>query len=195
MAPRRLVFEDPRVAQPYISRSYLAPERDSGAQQDAAALTLLSEILGGGTTSVMAEKLQFDSQIAVQTQSWYDGSSLDDTTFNIAVVPVAGVSLQEAEDAMDRVLDTFMQTGVDEDQLARMKMSIRASQIYGRDDANNLANRYWAALSQGLTVEDVQAWPDILAATTSDQIMAAARAVFEPKNSVTGWLTAPEVTQ
>ena len=36
-AERRVVFRDPRVAQPYVSRSYLAPERDPGAQQEAAA--------------------------------------------------------------------------------------------------------------------------------------------------------------
>ena len=50
-AERRLIFRDPRVAQEYVSRSYLAPERDPGDQTAAAALTLLSEVLGGGLTS------------------------------------------------------------------------------------------------------------------------------------------------
>jgi len=40
LAERRLKMSDPRVAQPYITRSYLAPERDPGAQEKAAALTL-----------------------------------------------------------------------------------------------------------------------------------------------------------
>jgi len=195
MAERRLIFEDPRVAQPYVSRSYLAPERDSGAQEEAAALSLLAEILGGGITSVMAEKLQFDEQIAVQSQAWYGATSLDDTTFDMVVVPVAGVSLPEAEAAMDRVIAEFLETGIDEEQLERIKMGLRAAQIYARDDVNTLANRYGSALTQGLTIEDVQAWPDILQATTSDQIMAAARKLFQRKNAVTGYLTAPEVTQ
>ncbi|KKK63542.1 hypothetical protein LCGC14_2993230, partial [marine sediment metagenome] len=42
-AERRLVYEDARVAQPYVIRSYLAPERDPGEQDTAAALTLLAE--------------------------------------------------------------------------------------------------------------------------------------------------------
>ena len=50
-AARRLTFKDPRVAQPYFNRSYLAPERNSGDQEKAAALLLLARILGGGTTS------------------------------------------------------------------------------------------------------------------------------------------------
>ena len=195
MAERRMVFEDPRVAQPYVSRSYLAPERDSGKQEKAAALTLLAEILGGGTTSVMAEKLQFDTQQAVQTAAFYGGMSLDDTTFGVVVVPAEGVSLQQAEDAMDQVLAGFLETGVDAEHLSRIKMQIRASEIYARDDVSALANRYGRALTQGLTIEDVQAWPDILEAVTEADIMAAANEVFDRKNAVTGWLTAPEVTQ
>ena len=96
MAERRMIFRDARVAQPYLSRSYLAAERDSGAQEEAAALTLLAEILGGGSTSVLTGALQFDSRIAVQTGVYYSGLSLDDTTFNLVVVPAAGVTLEQA---------------------------------------------------------------------------------------------------
>lgn len=194
-AERRITFRDARVAQPYVSRSYLAPERDSGAQEEAAALTLLAEILGGGQTSVMAEKLQFDTQIAVQVGAWYSGLSLDDTTFDLVVVPAAGVTLEQAEAAMDDVLLSFLETGVDAEQLDRIKMQVRAADIYARDDAGGLANLYGNALTQGLTIEDVQAWPDILQATTEEDIMAAARRVFDRRQSVTGWLMAPEVTQ
>jgi zinc protease len=195
MAERRMIFEDPRVAQPYVTRSYLAPERDSGEQEKAAALTLLAEILGGGTTSLMAEKLQFETQRAVNTAAYYWGTSLDDTTFTMVVVPAPGVTLQQAEDAMDEVIVSFLETGVDPEQLERIKMQVRASQIYARDDVGQLANRYGRALTQGLTVEDVQAWPDILQEVTPEQIVEAAREVFDRDKSVTGWLKAPEVTQ
>ncbi|MEL7257350.1 MAG: pitrilysin family protein [Pseudomonadota bacterium] len=196
MAERRLIYEDPRVAQPYVTRSYLAPERDSGAQEKAAALTLLAEILGGGATSVLTEKLQFETRKAVYTGAFYSGSSLDDTTFHLSVVPAPGVTLQEAEVAMDDVIENFLETGIDSDQLARIKMQIRASEIYVRDDVSALANRYGRALTQGLTVEDVQAWPDVLSAVTEEDIMAAAKEIFaKTNNSVTGYVQAPEVTQ
>src|SRR6056297_3475861 len=104
MAERRLTFQDPRVAQPYVTRSYLAPERDSGAQEKAAALTLLAEILGGGSTSVLAEALQFDKQLAVHTSAYYRGKSLDDTTLSFYVVPAPGVTLEKAEAGLDGVL-------------------------------------------------------------------------------------------
>ncbi|NNK16863.1 MAG: insulinase family protein [Sulfitobacter sp.] len=194
-AERRLVFRDARVAQPYVTRSYLAPERDPGDQEKAAALTILSEILGGGTTSYLAEKLQFDTQIATYTGAFYNGGSLDDTTFDFAVVPAAGVTLQEAEDALDAAMQSFLESGVDANQLDRIKLQIRANQIYARDDAESVANRYGRALAIGLTVEDVQAWPGILDAVTADDIMQAAREVLDKRTSVTGWLMKEEVTQ
>ncbi|MEW9919872.1 M16 family metallopeptidase [Marimonas sp. MJW-29] len=194
-AERRLIFRDPRVAQPYVTRSYLAPERDPGNQEKAAALTILAEILGGGTTSYLAEKMQFDNPIATYTGAFYNGTALDDTTFDLAVVPTAGVTLQQAEDAMDAALASFMETGVDAEQLDRIKLQIRASQIYARDNVDAVANRYGRALSVGLTVEDVQNWPKVLDAVTAEDIMQAAREIFDRRTSVTGWLMKEEATE
>ena len=188
IAERRLIYKDARVAQPYVRRSYLAQERDSGAQEEAAALFLLSELLGGGTTSYLAEKLQFDEQIANYTGAFYKADTLDDTTFDVVVLPVPGVSLQQAEEALDEVLVQFMEAGVDPEHLERLKSQLRADQIYARDDADRVANRYGSALAIGLTVEDVQDWPDVLQAVTAEDIMQAARTLFDKRASVTGWL-------
>ena len=192
---RRMTFRDPRVAQPYVMRSYLAPERDPGAQEKAAALVLLADILGGGQTSVLTRKLQFDTQTAVYTSAFYDATALDDTTFGLVIVPADGVSLQEAEDALDAAVAEFIEEGVDADQLERIKFQMKASQIYARDSAEGIARKYGNALTSGLTVEDVQAWPDVLQAVTEEDILAAARDVFREERSVTGWLMSEEVTQ
>ena len=193
-AARRLTFEDPRVAQPYVIRSYLAPERDPGAQEEAAALVLLSELLGGdGATSFLGERLQFDTQVAVYASAFYGGMSLDDTTFGLVIVPSEGVTLAEAEAALDEAVAAFMEEGVDQTDLARVKMQLRADEIYAKDSVEGLARLYGAALTSGLTIEDVQAWPDILQAVTEEQIMAAAEDVFDMRRSVTGWLMQPEV--
>ncbi|MGR3648835.1 MAG: M16 family metallopeptidase [Shimia sp.] len=193
---RRMTYNDPRVAQPYVTRSYLAPERNPGDQEAAAALTLLAEILGGGQTSVLSQKLQFEQKKVVYAASWYNGTSLDATTFDFVVVPVPGVSLQEVEDAMDAVVSEFIETGVDAEQLARIKMQLRASEIYERDNVSSLANRYGRALTAGLTIADIQAWSDILQAVSEEDIIAAAEQVFDKRRSVTGWLMGQEeVTQ
>ena len=79
--------------------------------------------------------------------------------------------------------------GVDPEQLERIKFQIRAQQIYALDNSDGIAQRYGSALTSGLTVEDVQAWPEILDAVTEEDILAAAEEIFDRESSVTGYLT------
>lgn len=188
-AERRLTFADARVAQPYVRRAYLAPERDPGDQETAAALVLLAEVLGGGTTSFLAERLQFDTPITVYTGAGYSDVSLDDTSFVLIAVPAEGIGLTEVEEAMDAALAEFFEVGVDAAHLDRIKMQLRAAEIYERDNVAGIAQKYGRALSSGLTVQDVQDWPRILQEVTSKDIMAAAEQVLHRDRSVTGWLT------
>ena len=192
LAERRLVLEDERVSEPYVYRSYLAPERDPGNQREAAALTVLAELLGGnGQTSVLARALQFDTQTAVFSSAYYDGTSIDDATFGLVVMPVQGVSLAEAEAAMDKVLADFLKTGPDPAALERIRTQVRAGEIYDRDDVESLANRYGQELSVGLTMTDIDTWDEALSAVTAEDVMAVAHKVLDRKNAVTGWLTRP----
>lgn len=189
LAARHLTMSDPRVADAYLVRTYLAPNRQPGDQKQAAALSVLSALLGGSAqTSVLARKLQFDSQIAIYTGAGYDGNAVDPTTFSISVVPANGVSLEAAEAALDTVLANFLKSGPDPEELARIKTEVRAGQIYGQDNVAGLGRRYGAALATGLSVKDVQDWPKALEAVTADDVMAAARDVLVPARSVTGYL-------
>ena len=193
LSERRLSLADTRVAQPYMIRTYLAPERNAGDQARAAALTVLAELLGGNaTTSVLAKALQFNDPKAVYTSAFYDGVSLDTTTFGVVVVPVPGVSLSDAEAAVDAVLAGFLKDGVDIAAFDRIMTQIRASEIYAKDNTQGLARRYGEALTSGLTVADVQAWPQILQAVTPEDVMAAARDVLDRRHAVTGYLTREE---
>ena len=195
-AARRLVFEDPRVAQPYVSRAYLAPERDNGDQKTAAALMLAAELLGDGQTAFMTQKLQFEDKSAVYATAYYRGTSLDDTRFTTLVVPVPGVSLAEAEANMDRVLNEFLETPIDKAHLERIKRKMRAQEIYAKDNVQGRANLFGRALTTGLTVKDILEWPDIVASVTEEEIKAALRDVLQDRTSVTGWLTSGvEATQ
>ncbi len=192
LAERRLVLEDERVSEPYVLRTYLAPERDPGNQREAAALTVLAELLGGnGQTSVLARALQFDRQVAVYSSAFYDGTSIDDATFGLVLTPAQGVSLAEAEAALDGVLADFLKNGPDKAALERIRTQVRAGEIYARDDVESLANRYGQELSVGLTMTDIDTWDEALSAVTAEDVIAVAHKVLDRKNAVTGWLTRP----
>ncbi|MGB0736219.1 MAG: M16 family metallopeptidase, partial [Paracoccaceae bacterium] len=187
-APRRIEYADERVSQPYVVRSYLAPERNSGDQRPAAALALLADILGDGQASVLQRKLQFETQEALYASASYSGVSLDTTSFAVYIVPSADVSLEDAEAALDRAISEFMEEGVDQAQLDRLKTQYRAAGIYAQDSVTGLANAYGRALTSGLTLQDIHEWPDIIQSITAEEILAAARGVFDLNSSVTGWI-------
>jgi zinc protease len=194
IADRRLIYEDERVANPYVARAYYAPAR-AGRPAAAAALTLLAEILGGsGQTSVLAGSLQVEEERALFSAAFYDSTSYDASSFNLVNVPrPRRISLEEAEADLDRTIAQFLQDGIDPAQFERIKFQIEASQIFEEDNVQGLARGYGVALTSGLTVDDVEAWPDVLASVTIDEVMAEARRLFTETRSVTGYLMQPAI--
>ena len=189
LAERRLTMADARVSEPYVSRIYLAPAREPGDQAKAAALTYLAEILGGNaTTSVLAQAMQFQDATAVWTSAFYDGNAMDSGTFGLFVMPVPGVSLQAAEDRMDTVVAQFLRDGIDPAAFQRVKTQLKAQEIYARDNVDGLARRYGEAMTNGLAIADVQAWPAALQAVTPEDVLAVAADVLDRRQAVTGWL-------
>ncbi|MCP5075804.1 MAG: insulinase family protein [Rhodobacteraceae bacterium] len=197
-APVRLTYEDPRIRQPAFMRTYLSPNRKSGDQKEAAALLFLGELLGGsGISSVLGRELQLTRKVATYTSAWQNGLSFDPDGFGIYAVPAPGVSLADLEAAVDEVLAEFLKAGVDADHLVRLKKQAAAERIYSQDNQDHVARRYGQALTAGLTIEDVQDWPDVLQSVTAKDIKAAALKVLNINQSVTGWQMPPnsEVSQ
>ncbi|MFD1881920.1 M16 family metallopeptidase [Paracoccus pacificus] len=187
-ATRRLEMQDPRVPQPTMIRTILVPERNPGDQKTAAALTVLAELLGGSAqTSVLGQKLVMTGK-ALSASAGYDGYAVDPTSFYFSLVPVLGETPEEAEKALDQVLQQFLTDGVDSAQLDRVKTQISAAQIYAKDSAHGRAYQYGQGLATGLTVEDVNDWPEILASVTDKDVMDAAKMVVNSTATVTGWL-------
>lgn len=189
LAERRIRMEDPRVGEPLLIRTYLAPERDAGSQERAAALTVLAELLGGGgNASILAKALMFEQATATSVGAFYDPTEMDQTTFALELVPVEGVSLDAAEAAMDEALARFMAEGIDPAAFARVKTRLRANDIFARDDSNGLAWTYGEALTSGLTLDDIVAWPAVLESVTPEAVIAAAGEVLDRRRAVTGHL-------
>ena len=192
-APVHTIFEDPRVRQPYVIREYLSANRKTGDQSEAAALTIFAELLGGsGVTSFLGQRLQLEQKVALNVGAWHSATSYDRDTFGLYIVPPPNVTLQQAEDALDAALLAFLEQGVDQAHLNRIKTQISASEIFELDNQESVARNYGEGLTTGLTIQDIQDWPNVLAAVTAQDIMDAARIVLIPNASITGWIRAPQ---
>ena len=198
LAARRLAMDDPKVRQPYMLRFYKVPSYASGTPEDAAALSVLSEVLGTGISSRFATKLQLEDKTAISTGAWYSASSRDATGFGIFGVPTPGTGLAEVEADLDEVIAEIAATGPTAEELDRVKRKMRAARIFAQDSQSSQANLYGRTLAVGLGVEDVRKWPDYIEAVSAEDVARAAERFLDIDKSVTGWLTrtpAEEQTQ
>ncbi|MFC3695307.1 M16 family metallopeptidase [Chenggangzhangella methanolivorans] len=187
-AARRVSLSDPRVTQPSVQRSYLAPSYETGEGDRPYALDLLSQILGGGTTSRLYKALVVEKAIAANAGCWYQGDALDDGRFAVYAVPRGEASLAELEVAIDQEIARIAAEGPDAGELQRAKTRLVADTIYAQDSQATLARIYGSSLATGGTIEDVAAWPDRIRAVTAEAVRDAARETLDRRRSVTGEL-------
>ena len=187
VAPRTVTLADPQVEQPTLRRYYLVPSATSGAA-DSDALDVLAEVLGGGNNSLLYRALVVDHPLAVAANASYQGAAVDPTQFIIAASPKPGVGFDQLEQAIDAVLAEIAQNGVSADMLERAKTQLVAEAVYAQDSQATLARWYGAALTVGLTIDDVADWPRRVRAVTATQVRDVARTFLDKRRSVTGYL-------
>ncbi|GLK56762.1 zinc protease [Methylopila capsulata] len=187
-AARRVSLSDPRVTQPSISKQFLAPSYETAKGDQAYALDLLAQLLGGGPTSRLYKALVVEKGVAANAGAWYQGDALDDGRFAVYGSPRGGASLKEIETALDEEIAKIVADGPTPEELVRAKTRLVADTIYAQDNQATLARIYGASLATGGTVAEVQGWPDKIRAVTADQVRDAARAVLQPRRGVTGEL-------
>ncbi|MEO1090426.1 MAG: pitrilysin family protein [Pseudomonadota bacterium] len=188
---RRIVLEDPQVRQPSLSRAYLAPSQRLAGWEKAHALDLFAEVLGSGSTSRLYRELVVERALASNAGAFYRGTALDDTSFRVYATPRQGVSLAELEAALDEVLAEALRDGLTDDEVERAKRRMQAEAVYAQDSLSGAARIIGSALTTGLTIDDVEQWPERIGLLTTDQVNQAARDVLLPERSVTGWLQTP----
>ncbi len=187
-AARRLVLESPQVRQPGISISYIAPSYNSEGSEHAYALQILDEILGGGPTSRLYRSLVIEQALAASAGTGYGATAYDMSSFDFHASPRPGVEVEPLEAALRAEIARVSAHGVSEDEVAAAKRRMRASAVYARDSLGTAPNIFGRALTTGRSVEDVEAWPERIAAVSVADVNAAARAVLRDNASVTGVL-------
>lgn len=188
VAPRSVTLSDPRVEQPNVKRYYLVPSAATAAKGESPALDVLAQLMGNGSNSYLYRALVVDRPLAVSASAGYQGTTLDATQFVISAAPKPGVEFSQVEQAIDKVIADVAQNPVRAEDLERVKTQLIAEAIYAQDNQATLARWYGAALTSGLSVDDIRSWPDRIRAVTAEQVRAAAQKWLDKKRSVTGYL-------
>ncbi len=192
-AARRLSLADERVRQPYMLRRYLAPSyrtTESSATPDNApyALTVLAEILGGGSAGRLYREMVVTGQTALSVGASYDGGAYDLDSFTFYGTPRQGDDMAALETALDLQIARLQKDGVTDREVTDAKRRLEIAAIKARDSVSGPTFIVAEALGKGRKLADLQAWPDRIEAVTQADVARAARQVLRPENSVTGTL-------
>ena len=188
---RTVTMTDERVAIPSFSKRWVVPSYTTADDGVAEALDLLSEVLGGGMRSRIYQELVVRQGIAASAGAFYQGTSLDATSFGVYGSPRGDATLEQVEAAVDAEIAKVAEEGVTEEELAKAKKRFLRSMIFARDDQASMARIYGATLTTGGTVGDIADWPNRIEAVTVDQVKAAAE-WLDQRRSVTGYLLPEE---
>jgi zinc protease len=183
-----VTLADKRVEQPVLQRHWRAPSYLKADGNEAEALDLLAQILGGGATSRLYRALVADQKIAASAGAWYGGTAVDETRFGFWATPLPGQSFEALEAAADRIVADIAENGVTDAELERAKTRLVADAIYAQDNQSTLARYYGATLSTGGSVVKLQTWPQRVAAVDAESLRRAARKHLVESHSVTGLL-------
>ena len=191
LAETRMTVVRPDVKVPLFYRIYRVPSYAQARPGVAEGFEVLAQVLGGGETSALYRVLVEQKKLASDAGATYDGHVRDSAEFSVYAVPRPGVPLAALEKAADQVIRGFTARAPAAKDLARAETQLVASATYRRDSQFAMASAYGRALMIGMTVEDVNQWPDRIRAVTGDGVVTAARGLLK-RQAVTAWLE-PEV--
>jgi zinc protease len=189
-APVRLTKRNPRVTEVEWSRQWLAPSYVAGDTSLAYPLQVLADVLGGSAASPLYKQLVIDKGLALSASAFYDPDTRDLTSFGFGATLKNGVRVADFEKALDAVVSGAIADGgaVNAESVSRAKQRMIDDLTYTRDSLSGPIEIAGTALALGQTLDDVQSWPDRIAAVTPDQVRQAAHAVIHNDIAVTGVL-------
>ena len=188
VAERKINYEDARVKQPELWRSYYAPSAMYFETKHAMPLVVLSKIMGEGTLSRLYQKLVVEQKIAIMAGTNYGMLNIGPTDFTIYAMPAKGVSVEQLEAAVDKEVQNILATGITEEELARAKKSMLAELVYQREGLEGMSFFAGQVIAVGLNPDFVTNLDKNLNAVTAAQVKEAAALVLAKNNLVTGYL-------
>lgn len=149
---------------------------------DYYAFDILSDILSNGRSSRLNQHLVQQKQLFSSIDAYISGS-IDAGLFHISGKPAAGVSLEQAEQAVREELRMLQTELIAEHELEKVKNKFESTQIFGYMNYLNVAtNLAWFELNG--QVEDMEREVEHYRAVTAEQLRTVAQQAFGKENGV-----------
>ena len=141
-ADKRETTYSPRAPLPAVAITYLAP---SIRGDDSPALSLAAEILAGGDSSRLYEKMVYEQQV-VQSVSCDADLREDLGLLVFRLILASGKTIAQAEDSLNKEIDDVLKNGVTEAELEKAKNRFLTGKFEERETVNGKASALGQAI-------------------------------------------------
>ena len=135
-ADKRDTTYSPRAPLPAVAITYLAPSIRSN---DSPALSLAAEILAGGDSSRLYEKMVYEQQV-VQSVSCDSDLREDLGLVVFRLILASGKTIADAEGSLNKEIDDVLKNGVTEEELQKAKNRFLTEKLEERETVNGKAS-------------------------------------------------------
>lgn len=170
----------------YLGLAWQAPEL---LNEDARALDVLAEILGGGDASRLSERVQEDKQLVSNVYA-HCFTPKDPGLFMVGANPYAGKDLEAVRAIADEMRRIRMD-GVSDEELERAKLNLESESVYARQTVQGRARKWGAAVQAAGDLEFERRYLDKIRGITAEEVQKAAREYLAPER-VNAGLVAPD---
>lgn len=173
---------------PSLLIGFHVPNMKSKVVNEPYALDVLAGILDGGKSARLSRELVRKKQIAVSVGAGYGSVTRGPAMFVLSGTPAPGHDVGALEAALLAELARLAQTPVSQEELARVKAQVAASDVYQRDSVFYQAMEIGMLATAGYRLELMENYVARIESVTAAQVQAVARKYFTPENMTVGVL-------
>lgn len=163
--------------------------------QDAYALTIIKNILDSGISSRLQDRLVRDKKILTSVSVSYDPYSRGDSLLSISALPTDGLSLPEAEQAIQAEIELLKTELVKPTEIKRVTAKYVSNLVYSQDDIAGQAQMIGNLEINGLSFRLMDELPKHFETVTPQDIQRVANIYFSRDNLNTLYLFPENKTQ
>ena len=163
--------------------------------QDAYALTIIKNVLDSGISSRLQDRLVRDKKVLTALSVSYDPYNRGDSLFSVSALPADGISLQEAEKAIQDEINILKTELIQPKEVERVTAKFVANLIYSQDDIVGQSKMIGNLEINGLNYRLIDQLPQHFETVTPQDIQRVANIYFVRDNLSTLYLSSENKTQ
>ncbi|MBY0281416.1 MAG: insulinase family protein [Alphaproteobacteria bacterium] len=169
--------KNPRNSLILLNWYYRSPNHKGEGKEHYYPLIVLSQILGGNSTTEFYKVLVEEKKLAINVGASYEGDSFDPRSFSIAATLAPHMDVATFKKELAAWLQNILEKGVSEEELRKAKRDLLAQLAFIRDGNDSTLNVF-TALACDFTIEEIEKWGDYIKGVSLEQVHAAAKLVL-----------------